>query len=48
MPRTNIASAPAPQQTVCPQSARGLALLGACAALAIYVMAVVIDSDPRK
>ena len=48
MQRSNISSAPAPRQTVGPQSARGVALLGACAALAIYVMAVVIDSDPRK
>ena len=48
MQRSDTASAPAQQPTVGPQSARGVALLGACAALAIYVMAVVIDSDPRK
>ena len=47
MQRSNVPSAPAPQSTVGPQSAGGVALLGAFAALAIYVMAVVIDSDPR-
>ena len=48
MQHNETVSTPAQRPTVGPQSARGVALLGACAALAIYVMAVVIDSDPRK
>lgn len=48
MQSTTPVSAPAPQPTVGPQSLGGVALLAAAAALAIYVMATVIDSDPRK
>ena len=48
MQNTTPVSASAPQPTVGPQSLGGVALLGAAAALAIYVMAIVIDSDPKK
>ena len=48
MQRSHSVSASAPQPTVGPQSPVGVALLAAFAAVAIYVMAVVIDSDPRK